>query len=240
MIKLYNKFEIKSIEISKSLAIVEKIMYNVFGEKSMKNKFIVVEGLDGSGKSTQIEMLAEYLRAKGEKVYVTAEPQNYETGAYIRRILSQSLERNMYLQAALFLADRLEHITNRECGIKKYLDEGYTVVCDRYYYSSFAYQGTASDIEWVMDINLKCPEILTPDICVFLDVNPDTCKKRIETSRNSAELYEKSTELMRKIRRNFLDVFDRLKDRENIKIIDANKELNEIHAEILKAVNQEG
>ncbi len=210
----------------------------VFGEKTMKNKFIVVEGLDGSGKSTQIKMLAENLEAMGEKVYITAEPQNYETGAYIRRILSQSLDRNMYLQAALFLADRLEHITNAECGIKKYLSQGYTVICDRYYYSSFAYQGTASDINWVMDINLNCPEILTPDVCVFLDVNPDTCKERIDTSRDGAELYEKSTELMRSIRENFLDVFEKLKEKENIKIIDANKSLEEIQKDILMAIQE--
>ncbi len=211
----------------------------IFGEKIMENKFIVVEGLDGSGKSTQIKMLAETLQNQGEKVYITAEPQNYETGAYIRRILSQSLERNMYLQASLFLADRLEHITNDHCGIKKYLDEGYTVICDRYYYSSFAYQGTESDMDWVMDINLKCPQMLTPDLCIFLDVNPDTCKKRIDTSRDSAELYEKDIELMKKIRQNFLDVFDRLKDRENIKIIDANRGLLEIQEDIIKTITKE-
>ncbi len=208
----------------------------VFGEKTMKNKFIVIEGLDGSGKSTQIRLLSDALKSRGEKVYVTAEPQNYETGAYIRRILSQSLDRNMYLQAALFLADRLEHITNAECGIKKYLDEGYTVICDRYYYSSFAYQGTASDIDWVMDINLSCPQMLTPDLCIFLDVNPDTCKKRIDTCRSGAELYEKDIELMKKIRGNFLEVFDRLSGRENIKIIDANRELLEIQEDIIKAM----
>jgi len=204
----------------------------------MENKFIVVEGLDGSGKSTQIKMLAEALEKKGEKVYITAEPQYYETGAYIRHILSESLDKNMYLQAALFLADRLEHITHPELGIKKKLDDGYTVICDRYYYSSFAYQGTASDINWVMDINLNCPEILTPDLCIFLDVNPDTCKQRIDTSRDGAELYEKSTELMRKIRNNFIDVFNRLQEKENIKIIEANKSLEEIHRAVLEAVEE--
>ena len=204
----------------------------------MKNKFIVIEGLDGSGKSTQIKMLSEFLESRGEKVYVTAEPQYYETGLYIRRILSESLEKNMYLQAALFLADRLEHITHPENGIKAKLDEGYTVICDRYYYSSFAYQGTASDMDWVMDINLKCPEMLTPDLCIFLDVNPDTCKKRIDTSREGAELYEKSTDLMREIRRNFIDVFQKLSADENIKIIDANKSLEQIHNDILNAIEE--
>ena len=204
----------------------------------MGNKFIVIEGLDGSGKSTQLKMLSDYLSQKGEKVYLTAEPQNYETGAYIRRILSESLEKNMYLQAALFLADRLEHITHPTLGIKKHLEDGETVICDRYYYSSFAYQGTASDMDWVMDINLKCPEIIKPDLCIFLDVNPKTCKERIDTNRGSAELYEKSTVLMEKIRQNFLDVFDKLKTQENIKIISADRSIEEIQADIIKAVEE--
>lgn len=202
----------------------------------MGSKFIVIEGLDGSGKSTQIKMLEEALKARGEKVYVTAEPTGCETGAYIRRILSESLEKDMYLQAALFLADRLEHITHPENGIKKYLSEGYTVICDRYYYSSFAYQGTAADMDWVMNINLNCPQIIRPDLCIFLDVNPDTCKERIDTGRDSAELYEKSAELMREIRNNFLNVFDALSGRDNIKIIEANRKPEEIRAEILALV----
>ena len=106
-----------------------------------RGKFIVIEGLDGCGKSTQLRLIKEGLEQYGKRVYLTAEPTNYETGEYIRRILSESLVKDMYLQAALFLADRLEHITHPEFGIEKYLSDGYTVVCDRYYYSSFAYQG---------------------------------------------------------------------------------------------------
>ena len=82
-------------------------------------KFIVFEGLDGCGKTSQIDILARRLKEKGEKVYVTAEPTNYETGLYLRRILSESLEKDIYLLAALFLADRIEHITHPEKGIKK-------------------------------------------------------------------------------------------------------------------------
>ena len=201
-----------------------------------KGKFIVIEGLDGSGKSTQIKNLAKNLESRGEKVYITAEPTEFETGAYIRRILSESLNKDMYLQAALFLADRLEHITHPEFGINHYLENGYTVICDRYYYSSFAYQGTATDIDWVMKINLDCKAMITPDLCIFLDVNPDTCKERIDRVREKPELYEKDTELMRKIRKNFLDIFDKLKDTQNIVILDANKELNEIEKEILNYV----
>ena len=142
----------------------------------------------------------------------------------------------MYLQAALFLADRLEHITHPEFGIEKYLNEGYTVICDRYYFSSFAYQGTSLDMDWVMNLNLGCKRILKPDLCVFLDVNPDTCKERIDKVRSKPELYEKSTDLMKQIRKNFYDVFDKLKDTHNIAIIDANIGLDRVTKEILNYV----
>ena len=193
-----------------------------------RGKFIVIEGLDGCGKSTQLRLIKEGLEQYGKRVYLTAEPTNYETGEYIRRILSESLVKDMYLQAALFLADRLEHITHPEFGIEKYLSDGYTVVCDRYYYSSFAYQGTASDIDWVMRTNLECERVLKPDLCIFLDVNPDTCKSRIDEVRDRPELYEKDVEKMRQIRDNFLRVFDRLRDSHNIYIIDANAGLSSI------------
>lgn len=201
-----------------------------------KGKFIVLEGLDGCGKSTQIQRLADTLKARGEKVYITAEPTDFETGNYLRRILADSQDKNMYLQAALFLADRLEHITHPEFGIRRYLNDGYTVICDRYYYSSFAYQGTASDMDWVMAMNLRCKEMLTPDLCIFLDVNPDTCKERIDKVRKKPELYEKSVALMQEIRQNFLCVLEKLKDSQCIAVIDANMGLDEVEKEILHYV----
>ena len=164
-----------------------------------KGKFIVLEGLDGSGKSTQLKLICKKLEALGKKVYCTAEPTDSPTGKYLRNILSESLEKDMYLQSALFLADRLEHITDSDCGIKKYLDEDYIVISDRYYFSSFAYQGTATDIDWVMDINLNCERMLKPDLCIFFDVNPDTCKDRIDKTRSKPELYEKDIDKIREI-----------------------------------------
>lgn len=202
-----------------------------------QGRFIVLEGLDGCGKSTQIQRLAEHLWNRGEKVYVTAEPtENFETGKYLRRILAESLPTDMYLQGALFLADRLEHITHPEHGILRYLQEGYTVICDRYYYSSFAYQGTASDVDWVMDINLKCQRMLKPDLCIFLDVNPATCKDRIDRVREKPEMYEKSAELMTRVRENFLNIFEKLKDSHHIVVIDANMGLDQVTKEMLRYV----
>ena len=202
-----------------------------------KGRFIVIEGLDGSGKSTQIELLKNELIKSGQAVYLTAEPTYYETGAYLRRILSESLDKDMYLQSALFLADRLEHITNPEFGIEKYLNEGYTVICDRYYFSSFAYQGTKSDINWVMKINLECKKIIKPDICIFLDVNPDTCKGRIDKGREKAELYEKDIEIMKNIRQNFFTVFEKLRDTHNIIIIDANNNVDNVFKQMMEKIS---
>lgn len=203
-----------------------------------KGKFIVLEGLDGCGKSTQLQRLAKTLEAKGETVILTAEPTSFETGGYLRRILSESQEKNMYLQAALFLADRLEHITHPQFGIRQYLEKGCCVICDRYYYSSFAYQGTATDMDWVMEMNLNCQEILTPDLTVFLDVNPDTCKERIDRVREKPELYEKDVALMREIRQNFLAVIERLQPTQKIVTIDANRSPEQVEKEILNYVQE--
>ena len=204
----------------------------------MKNRFIVVEGLDGSGKSTQIKMLKEYLESKGEKVFMTAEPSEGRIGKTLREMLSEDIPTDMYFQAGMFLADRIDHCTNPENGIKKMLEDGYTVISDRYYYSTFAYQGTKSDMDYIMKINLDCPAILRPDVCIFLDLNPEICKGRIDTNRGKTEMYEKNIEVMKSIRKNFLDVLNSLKDRENIKIINAEGSIEDIQKAIREAVEE--
>ena len=204
----------------------------------MKNRFIVVEGLAGLGKSTQIKMLKEYLESKGEKVLMTAEPSEGRIGKTLREMLSEDIPTDMYFQAGMFLADRIDHCTNPVNGIRKMLEEGYTVISDRYYYSTFAYQGTKSDMDYIMKINLDCPAILRPDVCIFLDLNPEICKGRIDTNRGKTEMYEKNIEVMKSIRKNFLDVLNSLNDRENIKIINAEGSIEDIQKAIREAVEE--
>ena len=201
-----------------------------------RGKFIVFEGLDGSGKSTHMKLLAARLEGQGHRVLQTKEPTNGEVGRHLQKILSSGADTDMHLQAALFLADRIEHITDRSGGINRALDAGCTVICDRYYYSSFAYQGTKIDMDWVMDINLKSPAMLTPDLCVFLDVDPLECKSRLDAERHTLELYEKDAALMAQIRMNFMSVFEKLKPRENIVIIDANRPKPDVAQDIIAAV----
>ena len=198
--------------------------------------FIVFEGLDGSGKSTQIGMLRDKLRLMGRKVYVTAEPTNSATGGLIRDTLSNNYKRESSELAGLFLTDRISHNVNPVWGIKKFLGDGTDVICDRYYYSSFAYQGMGTDLQWIIDMNLNCPQIIKPDLCIYLDVDPHRCKKRVDSERAHLEIFENDEKVMEQTRVHFFDVFKKLNSTENICIIDANRSVNVVSDEILTIV----
>lgn len=201
-----------------------------------KPLFIVFEGLDGSGKSTQISMLKDKLRLMGRKIHVTAEPTNSATGGLIRDTLSNNYKREPAELASLFLTDRISHNVNPVWGIKKILEAGTDVICDRYYYSSFAYQGLGTDLKWIMDMNLNCPEILKPDLCIYLDVAPRRCKNRIDSERAHLEIFENDENVMNQTRVQFLEVFKKLNETENIRIIDANRPINVVADEIFTVV----
>lgn len=202
----------------------------------MRGKFIVFEGIDGAGKSTQISLLEEKLKKEGRKVFVTAEPTQSVTGGALRDALSGNYKRSAAELAAMFLADRVFHNVNEKCGIQQALDKGFDVISDRYYYSSFAYQGLESDIDWVIDMNLHCPEILKPDLCVFLDLDAEKSKQRIDSARMATEIFENS-EMLEKIRSKFFDVFNRLEG-ENICIIDASQSIDKVTEEIYSAIQK--
>lgn len=201
------------------------------------NKFIVIEGLDGTGKTTQIEILKQYLESKGEKVYITAEPTTKPTGKFLRQVLSGEVKASPWTSAALFLADRIQHNNDPDDGIKKHLSERETVISDRYYYSTFAYQGHETDLDWTMNIHFTCPEILRPDLVLFLTMSPEKCIERITANRSAEEIeiYE-NTEALTKISRQFDKVFDVLGDRENIVYINADGTVEEVAGRIREAV----
>ena len=205
-------------------------------EKSLHGKLIVFEGLDGSGKSTQIQLLAEKLKLIGRKVYCTAEPTNSATGGLIRDTLSNNYKRDAAELAGLFLTDRIAHNVNPVWGIKKFIDDGIDVICDRYYYSSFAYQGLGTSLSWVMDMNLNCPEIIKPDLCIFLDVDYKKCKARVDEERPHLEIFESDESIMEATRTQFYEVFKLLNQTEHIQIIDANRSINTVADEIYRIV----
>lgn len=202
----------------------------------MQGRFIVFEGIDGAGKSTQISKLQEKLQKDGRKVFITAEPTQSVTGGVLRDALSGNYKRSSSELAALFLADRIFHNVNENCGIKQALEKGYDVICDRYYYSSLAYQGMDSDLDWVMKMNIDCPDILKPDLCIFLDLDAESSKKRIDANRATVEIFEK-TEMLDKIRNKFFEVFNKLEN-ENIHIVNAADSIEAVADKIYSIVER--
>ncbi len=199
----------------------------------MKNrgKFIVFEGIDGSGKSTQMKLLAEALEKSGVKTRLTLEPTYGLVGDTLHRILSGEVEADPKVTAALFVADRLDHITSSEDGVLKSLEMGETVLCDRYYFSSYAYQSTEVPREWVVDANRLCAQALKPDVTIFIDISPQTAMERINANRETIEIYE-TEEKLTKIRESYFSAFEMMKESERVEIIDGERTVGEIAEDI--------
>lgn len=203
----------------------------------MEGKFIVVEGLDGSGKTTQLRLLEAHLRNKGLSLDVTAEPTTSALGGMIRDALCNYPPRSSSEIAALFMADRVQHNLNPIWGIQKLLSEGHCVLCDRYYYSSMAYQGSLCDWDWVADMNLHCPDIRKPDLCIFLDVDYALSLSRMENgTRTYLEIYENAESLLR-TRQSYYRAFQQLQGRDNIVIINAGRPPEEVAADVAAAAD---
>ncbi len=200
-----------------------------------RGKFIVFEGTDGSGKSTQMRLLGEYLSAKGVPVYTTHEPTNSPFGELLHDCMGRRIETSEHAIAALFAADRLDHIQNPESGMLKKLEAGCTVLCDRYYFSSLAYNGGFVPLEWVEELNRPAMELLRPDLVVFLDVTPEESMKRVGR-RGETERYE-TLEKQMKIRNKFFEVFEKYRGVENIAVIKSEEDKARTQENIRRAAD---
>jgi dTMP kinase len=141
--------------------------------------FVTFEGADGSGKSTQAELLREALAAEGREVVLTREPGGTELGERARELVLNGPHMGAWAEAALFAASRAEHV---EEVIRPALDRGAAVVCDRYVDSSLAYQGIARGlgIDAVLQLNLAVTGGLLPDVTFLLLVDPDVAAGRVD------------------------------------------------------------
>jgi len=139
--------------------------------------FITFEGLDGSGKSTQAELLVEALRADGRDVLLAREPGGTELGEQIRTLLLHSSRVAPWAEATLFAAARAELV---EDVIAPALEAGQDVVCDRYLDSSLAYQGMARDlgVDRILELNLHATRGLLPDVTFLVLVEPEVARQR--------------------------------------------------------------
>ena len=166
-------------------------------------RFIVFEGIDGAGTTTQSERYAAFLRRERRVVHVTHQPSDGPVGSLLRLRLGGRLMLGASNQAQcmslLFAADRLDHVAHQ---IEPHLRDGAVVICDRYDLSSIAYQtATARDEDsgafeiWVREINRYAPR---PDATVVLDVTPEEAERRRQERLGALELYEE-TELQREL-----------------------------------------
>lgn len=205
---------------------------------SVKNLFIAFEGIDGSGKSTQVKLLAEFLTHKGHKVYTTYEPTDSRIGVMIRDIFNHRMEGDQRVIAALFAADRLNHLLNSQDGILKKLKEGYTVITDRYYFSSYAYHSVHNiDMEWVIQANALSADLLRPDLNIYIDISPEVSMERLKKGRNSFEMYE-TLENQKMVYDKYKEAFDRLGDAEKVFVTDGNRKTDLIAEDIRIAVDE--
>ena len=195
----------------------------------MKGKFIVFEGIDGSGKSTHARLLKERLEREGRRVWLTCEPSEGEAGVLLRRCLTGAADLPEKAIAGLFMTDRIDHILRPKEGVLAHLERGEIVLCDRYYFSSFAYNSMFAPMDWIIEINRVARETLKPDLTLFLDIPPESFASRM-TDRGERERYEK-TETLRRVRENYLKAFAALPG-ERVAVVDNTRPIEEAAAEV--------
>jgi dTMP kinase len=208
--------------------------------RSFAGAFVVIEGLDGAGTTTQAELLVGWLGAHGHQGLSTREPTMGPFGAPLRLFVSRRLvaaprerpaaaldERTV---ALAFAADRLDHVQNE---IRPALEDGITVVADRYTLSSLAYQSLVADYNWVKAINAQA---LRPDLTLFLSVSPQVCMRRMKARRKQAEIYEELSTLEQIEASYHRAIADLRADGEVIQILDGDRPSADVHADVARLV----
>jgi dTMP kinase len=188
-----------------------------------KGVFLCVEGLDGCGKTTQAKLLVAKLGKSHNAIYA-AEPSCGKIGTFIRENCLYGEKRlSSTVEALLFAADRADHV---EHEILPALNDGKVVVCDRYVYSSLAYQGaTGLSLDWIREINTPA---LRPDLAIFLDVNPKTAMQRLKPEKSVMENL-KTQKKVREIYLKFVEIGELVR-------VDGNKPREEVAETLLATV----
>jgi len=184
----------------------------------------VLEGIDGSGKTTIANMIIKDLSKMGFKTLYTREPTDSEIVNSVKTTYNDL--RDPYVDALTFALDRLLHVKSR---ISPALEQGYIVVCDRYYYSSVAYQGAmGAPIEWLLEVNKWA---LQPDIAVYLDIDPVIAIKRKESMTSRFAEFEK-LDILYRVR----EIYLKLVDKGLLVLVDASRSISDIYSDVKKLV----
>ena len=198
--------------------------------------FITFEGIEGSGKSTQIQLLKEFFEKKAQKAFFTKEPGSSEVGKKIRSVLLNK-ENKIFPQTEIFLifADRVQHVQEI---IKPNINEGKIVISDRYYDSSIAYQGQREGVDKTEIYELiNMLDLPTPDITFLLDLPVDIGLKRAKNRASLDRFESEEISFHEAVRQNYLDLQEQ--NLERIVKIDALQTPDEIFSNILKKIKIE-
>jgi dTMP kinase len=199
-----------------------------------KGFFIVFEGIDGSGKSTQAERLHGRLVGEGIDCLLTEEPGGTPEGRHIRDLVLDPKRRvSPKTELFLFLADRAEHV---EKVIRPALETGKTVICSRYFYSTLVYQGIArrlADIEFLEEINLFSVGNILPDIVFLIDVHPGRGLSKAKAAPDKPfhrhggdRIEQQGEEFQETVRRGYLELAERYKN--TFVVIDGGRDVHEV------------
>ena len=191
-------------------------------------KFIVIEGLDGSGQSTQAGLLRDFLIKEGYQVVLTKEPTlDSQAGRKIREILDKKTQVSPGQLQRLFVEDRKEHLRK---VIVPALKEGKIVISDRYFFSSFDYGSvTGLDLDWLITIN---DDFLLPDLIFILKVSPEVCLERIKKRNRERTLFEEKEKLAK-----VWQIYKILPGRfKNVYMIEGEKSIQDVFSQIKEIV----
>ena len=195
----------------------------------MAGRFIVFEGIDGAGKSTLIDGISDFLRSRDINVIRTAEPTDGPIGKIIRSGTVKKISQDA--EALLFTADRACHTQE----VIEWVSSGKTVLCDRYYASTIAYQaadlnGTGSDKEWLKEINR--PIIIEPDITILLDIDPEEGMRRVNHRGEKSKFEVK--DYLERVRSNYIE----LAEENNFQIVDASSSKDQVLNEVITIIGE--
>ena len=205
-------------------------------KNSYPGKFIVIEGLDGSGKNVQIDLLIDFLNnlpaqaGKRKEVVITKEPtMESEAGRKIKQALKKEIIIEPLEMQKFYVQDRKEHLENK---VIPALKNGNFVVSSRYAFSTFAYGGSDGlDVDLLIRMN---EEFLLPDLTIVIDVNPEPCMERIERRGEPKELFEKKEKLAKvnEFYKKFPQMF------KNVIMINGERPIPEVFEDIKKEINK--
>jgi dTMP kinase len=204
--------------------------------------FVTFEGIEGSGKSTQVQLASGWLMLRNLPHLVTREPGDHSIGNDIRRILLSETTASLhpFAEALLYLADRFQHINE---VIRPQLDAGKFVLCDRYHDSTVAYQGYGRglSLKWIESIWAGSAQALVPDVTILLDLNPEVGLKRSMEKLHARGLDEsrfeqESLEFHTRVREGFLEIAKQ--DPKRFRIVDASLQPEKINQIIIEHLSK--